>query len=326
MNLIDAMRYLAALQQHRHFGRAAQACHITQPALSNAIRALESQYGVTIVRRGRQYEGLTPEGERVLASAHRLLHECEALRQDLVSSRAAPRGRITIGAVPTAMPVAARFAAWLQAEQPGLRPEVRSLSSTEIETGIESLSLDLAFGYAERGGQAGQAGAAAARFEQIAQYTERYYLLRRRPPGAIAMPARIGWAEAARQPLCLLSREMHHRSIVDGAFAQAGAEAEPVMETNSVLTLVLAVLAGEVCSVMPGALAALALQYPELCAAELIEPQVQVPMALLLPAGARLSLAQQAALALAHSPAWQAQLARHAGLLPEACCTASFNA
>jgi DNA-binding transcriptional LysR family regulator len=322
MNLIDAMRYLAALQQHRHFGRAAQACHITQPALSNAIRALESQYGVTIVRRSRQYEGLTPEGERVLASAHRLLHECEVLEQDLVSSRAAPRGRITIGAVPTAMPVAARFAARLQAEQPGLRPEVRSLSSTEIETGIESLSLDLAFGYAERGDRA---GAPAARFEQIAQYTERYYLLQRRPAGAGQMPGRIGWAAAARRPLCLLSREMHHRSIVDAAFAQAGTEAEPVMETNSVLTLVLAVLAGEVCSVMPGALAALALQYPELCAAELIEPQVQVPMALLLPAGARLSLAQQAALALAHSPDWQAQLARHAGLLPETCCTASFK-
>ncbi|MFM2056641.1 MAG: hypothetical protein RLY71_1026, partial [Pseudomonadota bacterium] len=227
MNLIDAMRYLAALQQHRHFGRAAQACHITQPALSNAIRALESQYGVTIVRRSRQYEGLTPEGERVLASAHRLLHECEVLRQDLVSSRAAPRGRITIGAVPTAMPVAARFAARLQAEQPGLRPEVRSLSSTEIETGIESLSLDLAFGYAERG----QAGTAATRFEQIAQYTERYYLLRRRPADVAALPGQIGWLEAARQPLCLLSREMHHRSIVDGAFAQAGTEAEPVMET-----------------------------------------------------------------------------------------------
>ena len=40
MNLLEAMRYLAALEHHRHFGRAAQACHITQPALSNALRAL----------------------------------------------------------------------------------------------------------------------------------------------------------------------------------------------------------------------------------------------------------------------------------------------
>ena len=41
MNLLAAMRYLVALDKHRHFGRAAQACDITQPALSNALRALE---------------------------------------------------------------------------------------------------------------------------------------------------------------------------------------------------------------------------------------------------------------------------------------------
>ena len=46
VNLLDAMRYLVALEQHRHFGRAASACHITQPALSNALRALEQELGV----------------------------------------------------------------------------------------------------------------------------------------------------------------------------------------------------------------------------------------------------------------------------------------
>ena len=74
MNLLSAMRYLVALEEHKHFGRAAQACHITQPALSNAIRALETEFGVVIVRRGRTYAGLTPEGEAVCASAHHMLH------------------------------------------------------------------------------------------------------------------------------------------------------------------------------------------------------------------------------------------------------------
>ena len=111
MNLLDAMRYLAALEQHRHFGRAAQACHITQPALSNALRSLESSLGVPIVRRGRQFEGLTPEGERVLASARRMLHEQERLTQDLASLIGRPRGRLQIGAVPTALPLRPRSAA-----------------------------------------------------------------------------------------------------------------------------------------------------------------------------------------------------------------------
>ena len=74
MNLLASMRYLVALSEHRHFGRAAQACYITQPALSNALRALESAFGVVIVKRGRTYAGLTHEGEAVLAAAHRMLH------------------------------------------------------------------------------------------------------------------------------------------------------------------------------------------------------------------------------------------------------------
>ena len=65
MNLLEALRYLTALEQHRHFGRAAQACGITQPALSNAIRALEQELGVPVVRRSRLYEGLTAEGAQV---------------------------------------------------------------------------------------------------------------------------------------------------------------------------------------------------------------------------------------------------------------------
>lgn len=64
MNLLTSMRYLAALNEHRHFGRAALACHITQPALSNALRALEEEFGTVIVRRGRSFAGFTPEGSR----------------------------------------------------------------------------------------------------------------------------------------------------------------------------------------------------------------------------------------------------------------------
>ena len=150
MNLLEALRYLLALQQHRRFGRAAQACRITQPALSDTIRALESHFKVAIVRRSRQYEGLTPEGAVVLAHAHRLLHEAEALHQALASRADVPQGRLQLGAVPGAMPVAARFAARLQTLHPVLLPVLRSLSSSAIDAGVDNLSLDLALGYSSR--------------------------------------------------------------------------------------------------------------------------------------------------------------------------------
>ena len=124
MNLLSAMRYLVALEEHKHFGRAAQACHITQPALSNAIRALETEFGVVIVRRGRTYAGLTPEGAAVCASAHHMLHEHERLQQHLKSEAGHPRGHLRMAAVPTAIPLLTRFATRLQARHPGIVPTV----------------------------------------------------------------------------------------------------------------------------------------------------------------------------------------------------------
>ena len=105
MNLLASLRYLAALDEHKHFGRAAMACHITQPALSNALRALEEEFGTAIVKRGRSFGGFTAEGKRVLASAQRMLHERELLQQDLNSVAGKPQGVLTMGAVPTAIQI-----------------------------------------------------------------------------------------------------------------------------------------------------------------------------------------------------------------------------
>jgi DNA-binding transcriptional LysR family regulator len=310
MNLLDAMRYLVALEQHRHFGRAASACHITQPALSNALRALEKELDVAIVRRGRAYEGLTPEGERVLPSATRLLREQELLRQDLHSGAGSPQGALSIGAVPTTLPVAARFAARLQARHRGIKPIVRSLSSHEIETGLESLSLDMGLGYTDRG----------VRFTALPQYAEQYFLLRRAPGDAGAplhLGDTIGWKTAAAGALCLLTREMHNRTIVDAAFAQAGLEVRPAIETNSIVTMVLSVLDGEVAAVLPGALMALVRGYPGLEALPLREPEVRTPIGFMIAPGARPSRALEAALALANDRAWLEEAAAQ-GRVPAA--------
>ena len=60
MNLLSSLRYLAALDEHKHFGRAAAACYITQPALSDALRELEDEFGIAIVKRARFFGGFTP--------------------------------------------------------------------------------------------------------------------------------------------------------------------------------------------------------------------------------------------------------------------------
>ena len=63
---IRQLRYLSALAREKHFARAAESCHVSQPTLSARIRQLEEELGVAIVQRGQRYQGLTAEGERVL--------------------------------------------------------------------------------------------------------------------------------------------------------------------------------------------------------------------------------------------------------------------
>ncbi len=331
MNLLEALRYLDALEQQRHFGRAAQVCGITQPALSNAIRALEAEFGLTIVRRGRQYEGLSPAGELALAHGRRMLREAEALQQALASAAGAPRGRLQIGVVPTAVPIAALFAGRLQARQPGLRPVLRSLSSPEIEAGLEALSLDLGLGYGER---------AEVRARPLAlwpQYEEHYFLVQRDdaagvpapaadvapaadPPDAgLAFGAPLDWADAARRPLLLLSPDMHHRTLVDQAFAAAGCRPEPVLETNSVLALLVAVRNGPAAAVLPGALVGHLRGdlrgTPGLTARPLRAPLLRTPISFMTARDSPPTLALQAALALARQPDWLALAAAHSGAL-----------
>ncbi len=316
MNLLASLRYLVALDEHKHFGRAALACHVTQPALSNALRALEEEMGTTIINRGRVFVGLTPEGERVLESAQRMLRERELLHQDLSSIAQQPVGKIVIGAVPTAVPIAGRFAAMLQARHPGISPTVLSMTSDDIEKGLDKLSLDLGLGYTERLPQR------QSRLRSIPQYTEHYFLVRKlgslslgesRP--RMHVGEKVSWKEAATLPMCLLTPDMHNRTIVDKAFYEAGVSVKPIIETNSILTLALSVVAGEVCSILPGALVDAVRGYTELEALPLNEPTVLTQIGFMMPESLRTSRTQQAAIALANDANWLRHAAMHSGLL-----------
>jgi DNA-binding transcriptional LysR family regulator len=143
---------------------------------------LEEEFAVVIVRRGRAFVGFTPEGDKVLDSARRMLHEHKVLAQSLRSTVDQPAGRFVVGAVPTAVPIAARFAAMLHARHPELMPVVLSLSSSELEKRLESLSIDLALGYTER------MDLRAVQLTAYPQYNEHYFLLRKsRTPHAFEL-------------------------------------------------------------------------------------------------------------------------------------------
>src|SRR5262249_58667824 len=85
--LIDKLEFLLALARERHFGRAAEACGVTQPTLSAGVKQIEDAMGVLLVNRGSRFRSFTPEGERVLGLARRIGGDARTIRQELDAVR-----------------------------------------------------------------------------------------------------------------------------------------------------------------------------------------------------------------------------------------------
>jgi DNA-binding transcriptional LysR family regulator len=98
--LIDKLEFLLALAREKHFGRAAEACGVTQPTLSAGIKQLEDSMGVLLVNRGSRFHDLTPEGERVLDWARRIVGDTRNMRQEIQSLRHGLTGRLRLAAIP----------------------------------------------------------------------------------------------------------------------------------------------------------------------------------------------------------------------------------
>ncbi|GLY38054.1 LysR family transcriptional regulator [Amycolatopsis sp. NBRC 101858] len=226
--LLRQLEYLVALAKERHFARAAAACHVSQPSLSAGIRKLEQELGVSIVLRARRFSGFTPEGERVLQWAHRILAECDALRQDLSIMRESLTGVLRIGAIPTALTAASLLTAPFCERHPRVRISLESLSSREITRRLAEFELDIAMTYVDDD----ELGAVRVR----PLYEERYLLLTP-DDGRLAERESVGWAEVAALPLCLLTPRMRNRRVLDRLFAAAGATVVPMIETDTVSAL-----------------------------------------------------------------------------------------
>ncbi|MFI1030131.1 LysR substrate-binding domain-containing protein [Streptomyces sp. NPDC020951] len=226
--LLRQLEYLVALARERHFARAAAACYVAQPSLSAAIRRLEHELDVPIVRRGRRYEGLTPEGEVVLAWAHRILAERDALQQELSALRGGLTGTLRLGVVPTALPVASLLTTPFCDRHPRAGVALESLSSAQITRGLAEFELDAAMTYLDDD--------TLRQVRRHPLYEERYVLLTP-VDGPLGAAGAASWAQAATLPLCLLAPRMRNRRIIDECFAADGATAAPAIESDSVAGL-----------------------------------------------------------------------------------------
>jgi len=142
MITLRQLRYLGSLARHRHFGRAAEDCAVTQPALSMQIRELEREIGADLVERRPGEIVLTDIGIEVAERAEQILAATRDL-VDFARHRDVLSGRLRLGIIPTLAPyVLPRALPKLQAAYPSLRLEVRETQTATLLAELGSGELD----------------------------------------------------------------------------------------------------------------------------------------------------------------------------------------
>ena len=271
--MIDKLEMFIALAAERHFGRAAEACGVTQPSLSSAIRQLEDQLGVQLVYRGSRFQGLTPEGQSVLDWARKIVGDVRAMKDEMRSVHAGLSGLLRLGVIPTALPMVADLTAPFTAHHPNLRVTVLSRTSAEILAGIESLELDAGITYLDN--------EPLGRVSQVPLYVE-YYRFLCTSASPLAGRDKVTWAEIAGEALCLLTADMQNRRIVNQLLAEAGVRVQPTVESNSSIALIAHVRSGKWSSVVPMRLAQM-FQDSLLRSIPIVQPEAEHVVGLILP-------------------------------------------
>jgi DNA-binding transcriptional LysR family regulator len=263
--IVRYLDYLVALARERHFARAAAACNVTQPTLSAGIKQLEESLGVLIVERRQRFVGFTPEGERVLAWAQRMLVDYGGLTQELSELREGLVGQLRIGAIPVSLPALALLSAPFGAIHSKTTFQITSQTSIDIQRELDDFTIDVGLTYLDN--------EPLSRVRTVPLYRERYVLITHEASGFSGLKT-ISWAKAATLPLCLLTPSMQNRRIIDTQFRKAGTQVNAVMETNSLVTLWTHLLFGQLSTVVPQTFLLLFEQKRGLVSIPLVEPEV----------------------------------------------------
>lgn len=234
--------YLVALEQEGHFGRAAKRCHVSQPSLSSAIKQLEEELDIPIILRHQRFQGFTEEGRRVIEWSKRILADRDGMLEELAIMRENLRGCLRIGAMPMSSPVLPIIERLFASRHPKVRVDIQFMGIEQMQLALKNFELDIGVTYLEN--------QPLERLNKLPLYEERLSLLLPEHHPLNGEDS-ITWAKVAELPLCLLSPSMYERQMMDQAFASAGCQPEPRVESNSIFQLAFHVMKGDLATVIP---------------------------------------------------------------------------
>lgn len=130
------------MAREEHFGRAAEACGVTQPTLSAGVKQLEEQMGVLLVNRGSRFQSFTPEGQRILEWARRIVGDSRTMRDEMNSLKHGLSGRLRLAAIPTALAMVAALTTPYREKHPNVQFTIYSRTSIEVLDLLDNLEID----------------------------------------------------------------------------------------------------------------------------------------------------------------------------------------
>ncbi|HLN08503.1 MAG TPA: LysR family transcriptional regulator [Xanthobacteraceae bacterium] len=273
--MIDKLEFLLALAREQHFGRAAEACGVTQPTLSAGVKQLEETFDVLLVVRGSRFQGFTPEGERVLDWARRIVGDTRTMRQEINALKHGLAGRLRIAAIPTTLAMVAGITTPFRARHPDVRFTILSRTSIEILMLLDNLEIDAGLTYLHN--------EPLGRVSSVPLYSESYRLMTS-ADAPLGDRDTVTWSEVAQVPLCLLTPDMQNRRIIERLLRDAGGDPQPTLESNSMIVLFAHVRTGHWASVMPAKLAETLGLTDTIRAIRIVEPEAVHTIGLVVPA------------------------------------------
>jgi LysR family hydrogen peroxide-inducible transcriptional activator len=249
------LRYLVALANRAHFGRAAEDCHVSQPTLSNQIRKLEEYLGVTLIERNAKSFALTPMGQDVVEKARRIVTQVDALLSSTRTVRGPLTGPLNLGVIPTLAPyLLPQILPLIKSHYKRLQLVVHEDLTGHLLERLRSYQIDAALLALPLDGED---------FEELPLFDEPFWFACS-PRHPLAQLKAVTEADLCGEPMLLLADGHCLRGQALAACGRADAEEEGMddFRAASLETICQLVAAGFGCTLLP-ALAARLSQGPE---------------------------------------------------------------
>jgi DNA-binding transcriptional LysR family regulator len=269
------LRYFLAVADAMSFTAAAERLHVAQPSLSQQIRALERELGVTLIERGARTRALTEAGTRFAARARRILLEAETASEEMAGLGSGRRGTVRFGSALQSLTegrVAALLAGFHR-ENPGLRVAFREAHTRPLLTELAHGRLDLALVHL---GEGAGGGDLRIEFEDFPVAIERLYeeplLLAVGPAHRLARRTSVRWSELGEEEFVSFGVGSTVRELAARAARAAGIPLRAPISAINLGTIRALVSEGLGVSVLPSA--AFALPGAPLRALRLTDPSL----------------------------------------------------